>query len=656
MVSRRIYDHLPLYTKVSDRINLIEKICDSFQQGYYDVEDILSNLYLYFDPDLAPSEYLDWLGQLVGLFPVEDSAIGTGIPKEWEDSRKRFAIKNIQFFLRQKGSHRGLRLGYKIWLFQKEDFESELILIKSKQGKIIEENDSVKVNDLALEYDGFNIDNTNFSDFRFWRNTQNTIFTSNNKSINRYTGEEIKQTYIQNSNNPYDLHVTVKQDSVVEGSTNFDRLNQEILPTSATPNPYFWSRNVSLIDTNYLNNNNLLGIAHKSKNWRLTLITSQRIYILNPLGMFFIKLNDDLNSIKQDIVDNLDTNFNISSLNNYYLNLNISNHYQLPFYNSSSNFSNLILQFPFYSEKNEVIQQTRLDLIDAENQTIKSILVYGSDQKITLTPHHITSFEFVIPNKKLKFFGLHAIADSQIDNQINASALIQGDFDVNSSPSKSESYRLVDLNVVASEPTIRVFFNNANTIRVDVFSDLGLGEGDANQFKGFDFHFTSTDSNFSGSLTTTSNNTLDLVSSSASAEFDELKVDVSLDLDLVANSASTSGDAYDVTPIIIESADVTSESASFIGSGTRFREVTFNVTSEDSTFTSEGLQVNPSTFDIVIENEDNFVLFDFHVPIIGESLDIQVESSFESEGGGVNEASGAFTSLNSSLSGTITTS
>lgn len=656
--SRRIYDHLPIYTRISDSINLVEKICDSFQQGYYNVEDILENLYLYLDPDLAPSEYLPWLGQLVGLFPLNDSAIGTGIPEAWDDKRKRYAIKQAQNFFKRKGTFEGVKLGYRIWLFQDKVFETDLILLKSKGGKIHESNNPRKITDLPLEYDNFNIDYHNFGDLRYWKNSQNTIVSSNNKSINRYTNELITNKYNQNQTNIFDLNVTLNNKSIEEGSYNFDKLNLEILPSSTTPNPILWFRNLTKLDIKYLENESLLNPAHKSKNWILTIYTSNNTYTFNPLWLFFFKLNDNPLSWKQSILESENiTEEKVNNLNNFFINLDLAKQYKTPFYNESNNYNNLALQFIFYSEYEQSIYQIRLDIVNSDNENSTSTLLFASNQDILLTPHHITGFEFIIPYQHLNFLQLNAIANNVNNFNILGTSIIHGVSHVQAEPSISQSFRQGTLDVIAEISQFSFFFANANTIRLNVNSEPSFVNNEAEGYLEYNIHVISSPASISGTINLNSNNTLIVSSGNIDFNFEQLKVLITGSISCLSSPSSVLMNATDETPFIIENMEVISESAEFIGSGTYIRNITLDVIAENSEFVGESIQTNPGSLELTIENHPEVSILEvLNILDFGNSTFTSEDGIHEFNTKIVIIGTGSFTSLNSAFDGTATTS
>lgn len=657
-ISRRIYDHLPIYTKLSDRNSLVEKICDSFQQGYYSIEDLLSNLYLYFDPELAPIESLDWLGQLVGLFPVGGSSLGTGIPEEWNPDQKRFAILNAQSFFKKKGSIEGIKLGYTIWLFKEK--ERNLILIKDTREKIYEKEEPRNINDFSLEYNNLSLHSINFPDFRYWKNTQDKLLTTKNTAINRFVEKEIIEKYNQNPTNRYDIHVTLTTNSIIEGSQNLDRINQEILPNLITNNTFLWYRNITTLTfIDLLNPNGYFPLIHKSKNWVLTIYTKKTIYYINPISLFFVNFNDDLILLKQKIIeDNNFSNKNISQLNNYYLDVDLSKYHKLPYYTFGGGFKDLVLQFPFYNSFSEEIVKMSLDVLDKDNYNLPSLSFYKETKKISLTQNHVTCFEFIIPYQIKKFFGLYPrIINSNNTSNISVSLKISGDFNVNSQPSQSQSHRQVNFNVSASDSVIRVFLKNANQVKIDVFSGLANADGNGIQYKVFNLAVQSQKSEFIGESQTLSQIFYTLSSGSIIAQFNEASIKTQGTLIVTSSEAELKGDTSINDPNIIGDMTVISEVATFVGTIGYVISSTLNVFSTNSSFIGDIIHINPIDFNISISNQEDFALIITKALVTSNDLSLSINTISEfNEVKIILTGNGTFNSVDATLDGTITTS
>lgn len=628
VISRRIYDHLPIYTKLMDRNSLVEKICDSFQQGYFNVETLLNNLYLYFDPELAPIETLDWLGQLVGLFPVADSAVGTGIVEDWTPEKKRFAILNAQSFFKKKGSLEGIKLGYSIWLFNER--KDCLILLRDTNEKIIENQEPRNINDIALEYNNLTLQSITYPDFRYWKNTQNNIQRTQGNTLNKFINKRITQIYNQNPLNRYDIHITTCTKSIEESSKNVDKINQEILPNLITENTFLWYRNVAnFYFTDLENPSGYFPLIHKSKSWVLTIYTKDSIYYLNPNSLFFVKMNDDLISLKQKVInDNNFSNENISKLNNYYLDLDICKYHKLPYYNYTANFKDLVIQFPFYSPFPENIVRMSLDLFDKDNYSLYPICFYKETKNIFVSPRHITCFEFFVCYQKNNFFGLNASVKQTFSSfNLSTSIKINGNLNVISQNSHAQSYRLINLDVTSSNSSLRTFIFNANVIRLNVFSNLANAIGEGLQYKAFNLQVQSDKSEFDGFGNILSHIYAISNSRESFTRFEGVFLKIQGTLVGTSQESQLTGSSSISDPNLNANLNAVSSLSTFAGEIGYVISGSLYAIAIDSSFIGEIIHINSTVLVINVDSPQDSILIALKALILSNSLDLNTESN-----------------------------
>ncbi|MCE9573715.1 MAG: PASTA domain-containing protein [Deltaproteobacteria bacterium] len=104
---RGLMEHLPAIYRRSDAVgrNVVRDMCFLFEHMFGSVEDILDHGSDYYDPHLAPAEFLTWLaGWTAFVFDID-----------WPEAKKRALIKRAVDLYRIRGTKRALALFLKLF-------------------------------------------------------------------------------------------------------------------------------------------------------------------------------------------------------------------------------------------------------------------------------------------------------------------------------------------------------------------------------------------------------------------------------------------------------------------------------------------------------------------------------------------------------------
>ena len=107
-VARRGYlEHLPAIYRRSDAVgrNLVRDLCFLFEHMFDSIDGKLAEGWRYYDPHVAPGEFLDWLAAW-SAFTVD---------LDWPDAQKRALVKRAVDLYRIRGTKRGLSLFLKLF-------------------------------------------------------------------------------------------------------------------------------------------------------------------------------------------------------------------------------------------------------------------------------------------------------------------------------------------------------------------------------------------------------------------------------------------------------------------------------------------------------------------------------------------------------------
>lgn len=115
-IARRGYlEHLPAIYRRSDAVgrNLVRELCFVFEHMFDSVEANLSDGWRFFDPHVAPIEFLDWLSNWTAFT----------IDLDWPEAQKRALIKRAVDLYRIRGTKRGLSLFLKLFTGHEPDIK-----------------------------------------------------------------------------------------------------------------------------------------------------------------------------------------------------------------------------------------------------------------------------------------------------------------------------------------------------------------------------------------------------------------------------------------------------------------------------------------------------------------------------------------------------
>lgn len=117
--SRQLIDFFPrrILDKIEvDEDNLLAHFAEALQPGIDKAIDAIEAEPDWYDPELAPAEMLDWLGQFVGLGLSGNDYLGLGLNPAWSTDRKREVIGRVWQYWQLKGSDLGVKEAISIWL------------------------------------------------------------------------------------------------------------------------------------------------------------------------------------------------------------------------------------------------------------------------------------------------------------------------------------------------------------------------------------------------------------------------------------------------------------------------------------------------------------------------------------------------------------
>ena len=115
-VARRGYlEHLPAIYRRSDGVgrNLVRDLCFVFEHMFDSVERNLADGWRFYDPHVAPVDFLDWLARW-SAFTLD---------LDWPETQKRALIKRAVDLYRIRGTKRGLALFLKLFTGHEPDIQ-----------------------------------------------------------------------------------------------------------------------------------------------------------------------------------------------------------------------------------------------------------------------------------------------------------------------------------------------------------------------------------------------------------------------------------------------------------------------------------------------------------------------------------------------------
>jgi len=107
-VARRGYvEHLPAIYRRSDAVgrNLVRDLCFVFEHMFDSIEKNLTDGWRFYDPHVAPPEFLDWLSKWTAF----------SLDLDWPEAQRRALVKRAVDLYRIRGTKRGLTLFLKLF-------------------------------------------------------------------------------------------------------------------------------------------------------------------------------------------------------------------------------------------------------------------------------------------------------------------------------------------------------------------------------------------------------------------------------------------------------------------------------------------------------------------------------------------------------------
>ncbi|MBD1864172.1 MULTISPECIES: phage tail protein [Trichocoleus] len=133
--STRIYDELPLYARLADEQGVLAHVCEAYQPELDAILSRLERQEFFYNPDLTPERFLDWLGQFVGLAPIGEHWLGLGLNPDWPAQQKRTVIARAWRYWQLKGTEWGVREALALWLQWEESHSRDRLAINLPFGK-----------------------------------------------------------------------------------------------------------------------------------------------------------------------------------------------------------------------------------------------------------------------------------------------------------------------------------------------------------------------------------------------------------------------------------------------------------------------------------------------------------------------------------------
>jgi phage tail-like protein len=115
-IARRGYiEHLPAIYRRSDAVgrNLVRDLCFVFEHMFDSIEQNLTDGWRFYDPHVAPPEFLEWLARW--------TAFTTDL--DWPEAQRRALIKRAVDLYRIRGTKRGLTLFLKLFTGHEPDIK-----------------------------------------------------------------------------------------------------------------------------------------------------------------------------------------------------------------------------------------------------------------------------------------------------------------------------------------------------------------------------------------------------------------------------------------------------------------------------------------------------------------------------------------------------
>jgi phage tail-like protein len=115
-IARRGYlEHLPAIYRRSDAVgrNLVRDLCFVFEHMFDSVEQNLTDGWRFYDPHVAPPEFLSWLSRWTAF----------SVDHDWPEEQRRALVKRAVDLYRIRGTKRGLALFLKLFTGHEPDIK-----------------------------------------------------------------------------------------------------------------------------------------------------------------------------------------------------------------------------------------------------------------------------------------------------------------------------------------------------------------------------------------------------------------------------------------------------------------------------------------------------------------------------------------------------
>jgi hypothetical protein len=119
MSNFNIYNKLPAHVRLFDSRGLIQHLANVYQSPVNRFQRAIDSSTELFNPGvlaLTRQEFLDFLGQFVGLGTRDGEYLGIGLNPEWPAAHKALVIEEIFQYWLQKGTEPGVRKALRLWL------------------------------------------------------------------------------------------------------------------------------------------------------------------------------------------------------------------------------------------------------------------------------------------------------------------------------------------------------------------------------------------------------------------------------------------------------------------------------------------------------------------------------------------------------------
>lgn len=122
LISRRLFENLPLYVRMADELTVLEHLCDTgLQPELNRIFKLLRDREFSLDVTHPYTEgYRDYLGQWVGLGAINDLWLGIGLNPRWSPGEKLETILAAFQYWQIKGTDEGIKTAIAMWLKYKE--------------------------------------------------------------------------------------------------------------------------------------------------------------------------------------------------------------------------------------------------------------------------------------------------------------------------------------------------------------------------------------------------------------------------------------------------------------------------------------------------------------------------------------------------------